>query len=31
MGMYTELIFQGEAKPDLPEDIQELFDYFFRH
>jgi hypothetical protein len=29
MGMYTELIFQGESKPDLPKDIQELFDYFF--
>ncbi len=29
MGMYTELIFQGETKPNLPTDIQHLLDYFF--
>lgn len=29
MGVYTELIFQGEVKFDIPKQIQELFDYFF--
>lgn len=27
--MYTELIFQGETKPNLPKEVQELFYYFF--
>ena len=27
--MYTEFVFQGETKKDLPKDIQELLDYFF--
>lgn len=29
MGMYTEFLFQGESKSDLPKNIQDLFDYFF--
>ena len=29
MGMYTEFLFQGETKANLPKDIQELFDYYF--
>ena len=29
MGMYTELIFKGETKADLPEDIKVLIEYFF--
>lgn len=29
MGMYTELVFQGYTKHDLPQETQELFYYFF--
>lgn len=29
MGMYTELIFQGYRKSNLPEDIMVFIDYFF--
>lgn len=29
MGMYTEFLFQGETKPDLPKDIEVLINYFF--
>ncbi len=29
MGMYTEFIFQGETKANLPKEIKELIDYFF--
>ncbi len=29
MGMYTELIFQGEIKKEVPESINSLLNYFF--
>lgn len=29
MGMYTEFLFQGETKANVPANIKELFDYFF--
>lgn len=29
MGMYTEFLFQGETKKDLPHEIKEFIDYFF--
>ncbi len=29
MGMYTEFVFQGRAKNNLPLNVKNLFDYFF--
>lgn len=29
MGIYTEFIFQGQTKANLPHEIKELIDYFF--
>ena len=29
MGMFTEFLFQGETKANLPENVKELIDYFF--
>lgn len=29
MGMYTEFLFQGETKANLPKEIKELIDYYF--
>lgn len=29
MGAYTEFVFQGEVRENIPPEVKKLFDYFF--